>query len=129
MTGIPCHSASGGFVGAGKTDPDGVSVGGTGVSVGIGVSVTVAVGVRISVGVAVGVSVGTGVLVDVGSGVFVGLGVGVDVGISVPQALSDNPRISIMQWMVCILVFMSRSDLKVNVGRWIRRIVSVLASI
>jgi hypothetical protein len=56
--------------GAGVKVAEGVSVGGTGVSVGLTVGVWEAVGDGVSVGVSVGV----------GAGVFVGLGFGVSVG-------------------------------------------------
>lgn len=61
---------------------DGISVGGTDVSVGVGVKVCVGGGVLVSAGRGVSVHVGVGVFVDVGVQVGVGVcaGVPVDVG-------------------------------------------------
>lgn len=102
MIGNPCHSVTGVPEGSGRINEVVVSVGGTGVFVGLRVGVRL--GSRVAVGSSVGVALGSGVAVEVGRLVAVGTAVSVGFAERALQEFNATSRIKSM--MTLLMAFM-----------------------
>jgi hypothetical protein len=102
MIGNPCHSVTGVPEGSGRINEVVVSVGGTGVFVGLRVGVRL--GSRVAVGSSVGVALGSGVVVEVGR--LVAVGTAVSVGFAARALQEFNATSRIKSRMALLMAFM-----------------------